>query len=105
MQEFQLLTGGRYSPARDGRVFKRNNPVTGAVASVAPAASLADADAAVMAAQAAFPAWAGMVPTERRARLLKAADLLEARSGDFIQLGVAETGGSAGWYGFNVMLA
>ena len=76
MQEFQLLAGGRYAPARDGRVFKRHNPVTGTVASVASAATLADADAAVAAAQAAFPAWAGMAPTERRARLLKAADLL-----------------------------
>jgi acyl-CoA reductase-like NAD-dependent aldehyde dehydrogenase len=81
------------------------NPVTGTVASRAPAATLADADGAVDAAAAAFPAWSAMKPTERRARLLKAADIMDARTAEFIATGVPETGAMANWYGFNVHLA
>lgn len=80
MQEFKLLMGGRYSPASNGGAFERRNPLNGTVASAAAAA------------QAAFLAWAEPAPVERRARLLKAADLLEASRPDFIKCGVAETG-------------
>jgi acyl-CoA reductase-like NAD-dependent aldehyde dehydrogenase len=64
-----------------------------------------DADAAVAAASAAFPAWRALGATERRKRLLRAADILESWTPKFIEIGVAETGGTPGWYGFNVMLA
>ncbi|ASW00910.1 aldehyde dehydrogenase [Paraburkholderia aromaticivorans] len=105
MNEVNMLIGGRDRPASSGSTFERLNPVTGKLASRAPAATLADADAAVDAAAAAFPAWSALRPTERRARLLKAADLMDARTGEFIATGVAETGAMANWYGFNVHLA
>ena len=105
MHHVELLIGGARRAAANGATFDRLNPVNGEVASRAPASSVADAIAAVDAAAAAFPAWAAVSPGERRARLLKAADLMDARAGDFIRIGVAETGGTAGWYGFNVMLA
>jgi vanillin dehydrogenase len=105
VSEVSMLIGGANRAASNGATFERLNPVTGAVASRAPAATLADADAAVDAAAAAFPAWSAMKPTERRARLLKAADLMDARTGEFIATGVAETGAMANWYGFNVHLA
>jgi vanillin dehydrogenase len=105
MKEFGLLVGGRHRAASDGRSFDRMNPVTGERASRAAAATLEDADAAVAAARAAFPTWSALAPTERRARLLRAADLLESRMAEFIDIGAAETGAVAGWYGFNVMLA
>ncbi|WP_443798134.1 aldehyde dehydrogenase family protein, partial [Burkholderia vietnamiensis] len=57
------------------------------------------------AAARAFPAWAALAPTERRRRLLAAADRMDARAGEFIETGRAETGAMANWYGFNVMLA
>jgi acyl-CoA reductase-like NAD-dependent aldehyde dehydrogenase len=100
-----MLIGGANRAASNGGRFERLNPVTGAVASRAPAATLEDADAAVDAAAAAFPAWSALKPTERRARLLKAADIMDARTGEFIATGVAETGAMANWYGFNVQLA
>ena len=105
MNEISMLIGGKQRQAADGASFDRCNPVTGETATRAPAASIADADAAVEAAHAAFPAWAALAPTERRKRLLKAADLMDARTGDFIAAGVAETGAMPNWYGFNVMLA
>ncbi len=105
MTEVSMLIGGQDRPASSGATFERLNPVTGTLASRSPAATLADADAAVDAAAAAFPAWAALRPTERRARLLKAADMMDARTGEFIAAGVAETGAMANWYGFNVHLA
>ncbi len=105
MTEVSMLIGGQDRPASNGATFERLNPVTGTLASRSPAATLADADAAVDAAVAAFPAWAALRPTERRARLLKAADLMDTRTGEFIAAGVAETGAMANWYGFNVHLA
>jgi vanillin dehydrogenase len=105
MFEARLLIGGQDRPAASGATYVRNNPATGDGASVAAAAGLEDADAAVAAAQAAFPSWSAMAPGGRRALLLKAADCLQARNADFIAAGVAEAGGVPGWYGFNVMLA
>lgn len=104
MLQVPLLIGGQSRPASDGRTFERCNPVTGEVVSQAAAATLADADAAVAAASAAFPAWAALAPGERRSRLLAGADLLQARAAEFIAA-AGETGAMANWYGFNVKLA
>ncbi|TGP13034.1 aldehyde dehydrogenase family protein, partial [Mesorhizobium sp. M2D.F.Ca.ET.233.01.1.1] len=90
MNEVSMLIAGKDCPASNGATFERINPDTGAVASRAPAATLADADAAVQAAAAAFPAWSALRPSERRARLLKAADIMDARAGAFIECGMAE---------------
>lgn len=77
MTDRRMLIGGEWCTARDGRTFDRFNPTTGALASRAPAAGSADADAAIDAAHRAFPAWAALAPTERRRLLLKAADLMD----------------------------
>lgn len=100
-----LLIGGRKVAASGGATFQRKNPVTGEVASTAAAATVADAVAACDAAQAAFPKWSAMGPTARRKIINKAADILEARTPDFITLVSGETGGSPGWGGFNCYLA
>ena len=105
MHQTNLLIAGLDRPASNGATFNRVSPVTGAVATCAAAATLEDADAAVAAAREAFPAWARLPPTERRRRLLKAADSMEQRAPDFIDAGVLETGATRGWYGFNTMLA
>ncbi|MBP3363195.1 MAG: aldehyde dehydrogenase family protein, partial [Pseudomonas sp.] len=104
MLDVPLLIGGKSCPARDGRTFERCNPVTGEVVSRVAAATLEDADAAVAAAQAAFPVWAALAPNERRTRLLAAAELMQARASEFIEA-AGETGAMANWYGFNVKLA
>jgi len=105
MFDVPLLIAGRAQAASGNACFDRLNPVEGGVASRAAAASVDDASAAVEAARAAFPTWSGTAPNARRALLLKAADLMEARTPDFIARGVAEAGGAPMWYGFNVMLA
>jgi acyl-CoA reductase-like NAD-dependent aldehyde dehydrogenase len=105
MYEVQLLIAGKDTPAAQRATFERRNPVTGEVASRAAAASTADAAAAAAAAQEAFPAWAALGPGARRAVLLKAADLLEARTGEVVERMMAETGCTAPWAGFNAHLA
>jgi acyl-CoA reductase-like NAD-dependent aldehyde dehydrogenase len=105
MTNVELLIGGVSRGASNGLRAQRCNPVSGELASIAAAATLEDADDAVAAAAAAFPAWAALGPGERRARLSKAADCLQAKADEFIDLGRDEIGGGPDWYGFNVKLA
>ncbi|MFC4521130.1 aldehyde dehydrogenase [Cupriavidus pinatubonensis] len=105
MNALTMLIGGQDRPAANGATFERRNPVTDVVASRAPAATPEDAIAAVEAAAAAFPAWAALAPGERRKRLLRAADMMDSRTDEFIAAGAAETGAMPNWIGFNVMLA
>jgi succinate-semialdehyde dehydrogenase / glutarate-semialdehyde dehydrogenase len=53
----QLLIGGRWTDARDGRTYDQHFPYTGAPVGAAAAAGRADARAAVDAAAAAFGEW------------------------------------------------
>jgi len=61
--------GGRFVAGASGRSQAVYNPATGAVARQVALASAAEVNAAVAAAQAAFPAWADTPPL-RRARIL-----------------------------------
>lgn len=105
MTEVQLLIADRDSTASNKATFERANPISGALATRAAAATVDDARAAAAAAAAAFPAWSALGPNERRKKLLRAADLLEARTPDFIAFMMDEIGSTAGWAGFNVYLA
>ena len=105
MLDINLLIDDRDVAASTGATFERRDPITGDVASRAAAASVADAQAAADAAAAAFPAWSKLGPNARRAALLKAADLLEGRAADFVNLMATEIGATAGWAQFNVKLA
>ncbi len=100
-----LLIGGVETPAQDGRQFARVDPVTGQVATTAAAAGVADALAAVAAAQAAFEDWSATGPEARRAVLMRAADIMDSRAAEFIDAMVSETGATTVWAGFNVHLA
>ena len=105
MFDTSMLVNNKDTGASGGKTFTRVNPMTGEGATRAPAASVADAVAAVDAAAAAFPAWAALGPNERRTKLLKAADLLQTRVDDAVARMTDETGSTAPWAGFNVMLA
>jgi acyl-CoA reductase-like NAD-dependent aldehyde dehydrogenase len=100
-----LLIDNQDVSATGGAIFERRDPVTQEVATLASAATVADAIAAANSAHVAFPAWAAIGPSERRAKLLRAADGLQLRSPDFTRSMVSETGCTPPWAGFNVMLA
>lgn len=85
--------------------FTRLNPITGDVASTAPAMQAADIPAIAARAAAAFPAWAATGPNARRAVLMKAAAALEARAEAFVEAMMGEVGSTRGWALFNLGLA
>jgi benzaldehyde dehydrogenase (NAD) len=104
MMEVKLLIGGK-DVGGAGGAFERKNPVSGEVVTRAAAAKAADAKKAVDAAHAAFPGWAALPPTERRAKLLAAATRLKERAQDIAVATSAETGSTIGWGHFNVFFA
>jgi benzaldehyde dehydrogenase (NAD) len=105
MSDMHMLINGLKVSAENGATFERRNPLDGTVATRAPAASPADAVLAVEAAAEAFRSWCDTGPGERRALLLKAADRLEAKTPQFVEAVLAETGATGMWAGFNVFLA
>lgn len=105
MGTISMLINGEDRQAADGATFERRNPLDGTMATIAPAATKADAVAAVEAAAAAFPAWSRTGPSERRALLLKAAQAIEAKAQALTDAMAFETGAGAPWAGFNVHLA
>lgn len=103
--ETQLIIDNKFTAASNGATFDRCSSTTGDVVTRAAAAGVADANAAVDSAQNAFRAWSMTGPTERRRILLKAADILESKTAEFIPAMAQEIGASELWAGFNVMLA
>lgn len=85
--------------------FERINPITGETASTAKAMTVAEACAVADQAATGFTAWSATGPNARRAVLMKAAAALEARKDAFVQAMMTETGSTAGWAMFNLMLA
>jgi acyl-CoA reductase-like NAD-dependent aldehyde dehydrogenase len=100
-----LLIAGELTPASGHKTYQRHDPVTGQIATTAAAASVADALSAVASAQNALEAWSTQGPDARRAVLTKAAEIMEARTADFVTAMVEETGATKIWAGFNVHLA
>src|SRR5262245_21807515 len=99
-----LLIGGNWIAASSGRSFDNVDPFTGEVVGSAAAATPEDAEAAVEAAAAAFPAWAATAPAERRELLGAAAQLLEERGPELARVMTEETGSTFGWGMFNTHL-
>lgn len=105
MMQAQLLIDNQWLPSQNGAVFERRHPVSNEVVTVAASAGVPDAVRAAESAHAAFKTWRRSAPSERRRLLLKAADILEAKTPQFIEVMAQEVGASALWAGFNVHLA
>ena len=105
MESIDFIIDGAPVASERGATFDRRDPVTAAVVTRAAAATLADVETVVAAAAKAFESWSQTGPNARRALLMKAADLMESRTADFVKLMLEETGATAPWAGFNVHLA
>ncbi|MDO9458596.1 MAG: aldehyde dehydrogenase family protein, partial [Alphaproteobacteria bacterium] len=105
MFQVRLMLGDKDANASEGAVFERRDPISGEVVSQAAAASVADAQAAANAAAAAFPGWSNTSPSQRRAVLSRAADLLVERTPEFVKAMTLETGAAPMWGAFNCKLA
>jgi len=86
--------GGQWVPASSGRRFPVENPATEEILAQVAEGGDADVDAAVRAARACLEsgAWHGMAARERGVILTKAADLLQARLGEFAELETRQNG-------------
>jgi acyl-CoA reductase-like NAD-dependent aldehyde dehydrogenase len=100
----QLIIDNEARDARDGRTFERRNPLSGDVVTEGAAASVEDALDAVESAATAFITWSTTGPSERRAVMLKAAQLMEQRTPEFIETMMSEVGAAGLWAGFNSFL-
>jgi salicylaldehyde dehydrogenase len=103
--ETKLIIDNQHVSAGDGATYARIHPISGRVVTTAAAGKVEDAIKAADSATAAFKTWSQTSPTERRRILLKAADVLDAKTPEFIQVMASEVGASELWSGFNVMLA
>jgi len=89
---YKLFIGGEWVESNTGRTMDSLNPATGEVLTRVPLADASDIDAAVNAAEKAFPIWKRTSAVERQDALLKIADLLEAKKDFFAHLEALETG-------------
>jgi malonate-semialdehyde dehydrogenase (acetylating)/methylmalonate-semialdehyde dehydrogenase len=71
--------GGKAVAGASGRIANVYNPATGKVQALVPMANAAELDAAVGAAQAAFPAWSGQPPLRRARVMFRFRELFEQR--------------------------
>ncbi|SEG81152.1 vanillin dehydrogenase [Actinacidiphila yanglinensis] len=101
----ELLIGGKDVPATSGRRTEDLDPSRGEPFATVAAAGPEDVIAAVDAAEAAFEGWAAQSPSARRKIFLAAADLLEARAEQVVELMAGEVGATRPWALFNVGLA
>ena len=85
--------------------YSRKNPLTGEVASVSLGMRALDMGMIASRADAAWPVWSAQGPNARRAVLMRAASLLEARAEAFVEAMMAEIGATRGWALFNLGLA
>ncbi|MHC2484793.1 acyl-CoA reductase-like NAD-dependent aldehyde dehydrogenase [Rhizobium leguminosarum] len=91
MDNIQLLIDNEDRAALSGGTYDRIDPVTGEVASRAAAGQPDDANVAAEAAANAFAQWSATGPGERRKLLLKAADIMDSKTGEFMRLMTTET--------------
>jgi malonate-semialdehyde dehydrogenase (acetylating) / methylmalonate-semialdehyde dehydrogenase len=87
----QNYIGGHFRPLT-GKNIEVVSPLTGAVISSAPLSGREDLDAAVAAAQAAFPGWSGRTLKERVQVFFRLRELLEKHKAELSALVTAENG-------------
>ena len=92
LPRFQLFIDGAYIDAAE--TFESLDPATGKAWAIMPAASEADVNRAVEAADRAFndPAWAGLTATQRGKLLTKLGDLIAEHTGRLADLETRDTG-------------
>lgn len=102
-KQYKMYINGEWVDALDGQTYDDLNPFTDDVFAKVPAGKRTDAKRAVDAAVAAFPQWSQTLPAERQALFLKAADILEKKQMDIVEILADETGCTFGFAMFQTM--
>ena len=95
--ERRLFIGGEWVDSGGGGTFDVCDPFTGDAVATVAAGTRDDAKRAVAAAAEAFPAWAAAPPAARQGVFLRAADVLESRRDEIVDLLARETGCTFGF--------
>ena len=88
----QLMIGGAWVDASDGRTFTVSDPATGELIANVADGSVADGLAAVTAAHDALPGWAATPPRQRAEVLRRTFQLMSERTEELARLIVRENG-------------
>jgi len=102
VREFKMYINGEWTSASDREFYDDYNPYTGEIFARVASGKRADAKRAIEAAAAAFPAWSRTLPSERQRLFLRAADILESKKDEIINVLAEETGCT---YGFGLFQA
>jgi acyl-CoA reductase-like NAD-dependent aldehyde dehydrogenase len=102
-KENKMYIDGKWVDALDGETYDDLNPYTGEVVARIPSGKRADTRRAIDAAAAAFPKWARTLPAERQSLFLKAADLLEKKREEIVEVLAEETGCTFGFAMFQAI--
>jgi betaine-aldehyde dehydrogenase len=86
------FVNGRYADPCEGGYSEVIDPSTGATYAHAPVSSAADVDEALRAAATAFEGWRDSTPAERSRAMLRFADAVERRAGEFVEAETRNTG-------------
>ena len=81
MISLQNYINGEFVSAVSGKTLDNVDPSTGKVYSLIPRSEQADVDAAVTAAEAAFPSWSNLSVEKRSEVLIRLADLIKSNAG------------------------
>jgi acyl-CoA reductase-like NAD-dependent aldehyde dehydrogenase len=81
-EHVRMWIGGDWVDASDGATFEATSPSTGEVFGTVPEGTRADAQRAIAAAQAAWPAWAAVSAFDRAAAMRRVADAIDERRED-----------------------
>jgi betaine-aldehyde dehydrogenase len=92
VEKLKNFVDGRFVEPTSGAVSDVVDPSTGEAYAQAPVSGAADVDAALRAAEKAFPAWRDTTPSQRSLALLRFADAIEARAEDLVAAEVRNTG-------------
>jgi len=84
--------GGSWRPSSDGSTAEVVNPATEELLARMPLSTEEDVDAAVKAAAAAFPDWAGRTPRERSEAMFEVADVIEKNLDELRRLEIDNVG-------------
>jgi betaine-aldehyde dehydrogenase len=91
------VINGELVDAASGATSALVNPVTEEEFARAPVSGTEDVDRAVRAAAAAFDSWRDATPAERQRAMLKLADVMEARTDEFVRIESENTGKPIGF--------
>src|SRR5206468_1136854 len=92
LERLPLWIGGRAKQPAKTRYGEDTNPATGEVIRHVPFANAADVDAAVQAADRAFPAWRASPPLRRARVMMRFRDLLDQHKKDLARVVTQEHG-------------